>query len=54
MTESFNLLRRVQSLDISPELSGYSRVTIYAGQDEEGKDKIYTAAPVGDIMKFPA
>lgn len=43
MTESFNLLRRVQSLDISPELSGYSRVTIYAGQDEEGKDKIYTA-----------
>lgn len=42
MTESFNLLRRVQSLDISPELSGYSRVTIYAGQDEEGKDKIYT------------
>lgn len=43
MTESFNLLRRVQSLDISPELSGYSRVTIYAGQNEEGKDKIYTA-----------
>lgn len=42
-TESFNLLRRVQSLDISPELSGYSRVTIYAGQDEEGKDKTYTA-----------
>ncbi len=42
MTESFNLLRRVQSLNISPELSGYSRVTIYAGQDEEGKDKIYT------------
>ena len=43
MAESFNLLRRVQSLDISPELSGYSRVTIYAGQDENGKDKIYTA-----------
>jgi len=43
MTESFNLLRRVQSLDISPELSGYSRVTIYAGQDENGRDKIYTA-----------
>ena len=43
MTESFNLLRRVQSLDISPELSGYSRVTIYAGQNEEGEDKIYTA-----------
>lgn len=43
MAESFNLLRRVQSLDISPELSGYSRVTVYAGQDEEGKDKIYTA-----------
>lgn len=43
MTESFNLLRRVQSLDISPELSGYSRVTIYAGQNEKGEDKIYTA-----------
>lgn len=42
-TESFNLLRRVQSLDISPELSGYSRVTIYAGQDENGKDKIFTS-----------
>lgn len=43
MAESFNLLRRVQSLDISPELPGYSRVTIYAGQDEKGKNKIYTA-----------
>ena len=43
MTESFNLLRRVQSLDISPELYGYSRVTIYAGQNEKGEDKIYTA-----------
>ena len=43
MTESFNLLRRVQSLDISPELSGYSRVTIYAGQNEKGENKIYTA-----------
>lgn len=43
MMESFNLLRRVQSLDISPELSGYSRVTIYAGQNEKGEDKIYTA-----------
>lgn len=43
MTESFNLLRRVQSLDISPELPGYSRVTIYAGQNEKGEDKIYTA-----------
>lgn len=43
MAESFNLLRRVQSLDISPELPGYSRVTIYAGQDEKGENKIYTA-----------
>lgn len=43
MTESFNLLRRVQSLDISPELPGYSRVTIYAGQNEKGENKIYTA-----------
>lgn len=45
MAESFNLLRRVQSLDISPELPGYSRVTIYAGQNEKGENKIYT---VGD------
>lgn len=43
MAESFNLLRRVQSLDISPELSGYSRVTIYAGQNEKGENKTYTA-----------
>lgn len=43
MAESFNLLRRVQSLDISPELPGYSRVTIYAGQNEKGENKIYTA-----------
>ena len=43
MTESFNLLRRVQSLDISPELPGYSRVTIYAEQNEKGENKIYTA-----------
>lgn len=43
MPESFNLLRRVQSLDISPELPGYSRVTIYAGQNEKGENKIYTA-----------
>lgn len=55
MTESFNLLRRVQSLDISPELSGYSRVTIYAGQDEEGKDKIYTAGDdTGTTFAAPA
>lgn len=45
MSESFNLLRRVRSLDIVPELLGYSGVVIYAGQDDEGNDIEYR---VGD------
>lgn len=43
MAESFNLLRRVSSLDIAPELAGYSGVTIFAGQDEEGNNIEYFA-----------
>lgn len=43
MAESFNLLRRVSSLDIAPELVGYSGVTIFAGQDDEGNNIEYFA-----------
>lgn len=43
MTESFNLLRRVKSLDTAPETDGYSGVTIFAGQDEEGNNIEYFA-----------
>lgn len=43
MAESFNLLRRMSSLDIAPELVGYSGVTIFAGQDEEGNNIEYFA-----------
>lgn len=43
MAESFNLLRRMSSLNIAPELVGYSGVTIFAGQDEEGNNVEYFA-----------
>lgn len=43
MSASFNLLRRMSSLDISPELPGYSGVVIYAGQDEDGNNIEYRA-----------
>lgn len=43
MAESFNLLRRMTSLDIAPELVGYSGVTIFAGQDKEGNNVEYFA-----------
>lgn len=43
MAESFNLLRRVKSLDTSPELPEYTGVLIYAGQDEEGNNIEYSA-----------
>ena len=43
MAESFNLLRRVRSLDIAPELSGYSGVVIFAGQDADGNNIEYRA-----------
>ncbi len=41
MAESFNLLRRVKSLDTAPETDGYSGVLIFAGQDEEGNNIEY-------------
>nr|DAO58631.1 MAG TPA: hypothetical protein [Caudoviricetes sp.] len=43
MAESFNLLRRVKSLDTAPETDGYSGVTIFAGQDDEGNNIEYFA-----------
>ena len=43
MAESFNLLRRVKSLDTAPETDGYSGVAIFAGQDEEGNSIEYFA-----------
>lgn len=41
MAESFNLLRRVKSLDTAPETDGYSGVAIFAGQDEAGNNIEY-------------
>lgn len=43
MAESFNLLRRVRSLDTSMELPAYSGVVIFAGQDDEGNNIEYRA-----------
>lgn len=43
MAESFNLLRRVKSLNTAPETDGYSGVTIFTGQDEEGNNIEYFA-----------
>lgn len=43
MAESFNLLRRVKSLDTAPETDGYSGVAIFAGQDEAGNNIEYFA-----------
>jgi hypothetical protein len=43
MAESFNLLRRVKSLDTAPETDGYSGVLIFAGQNEEGNNIEYFA-----------
>lgn len=43
MAESFNLLRRVKSLDTAPETDGYSGIAIFAGQDEAGNNIEYFA-----------
>lgn len=43
MAESFNLLRRVKNLNTAPETDGYSGVTIFAGQDEQGNNIEYFA-----------
>lgn len=53
MAESFNLLRRVRSLDTAPELSGYTGVVIFAGQDEEGNPIEYRAGDqTGTVLEI--
>ena len=53
MTEAFNLLKKVRSLEVSPELSGYSGVRIYAGQDDEGNSIEYFAGnETGKVLEI--
>ena len=53
MAESFNLLRRVRSLYIAPELAGYSGVVIFAGQDEKGNNIEYRAGDrTGTVLEI--
>ena len=53
MAEAFNLLKRVRSLEVSPELSGYSGVRIYAGQDNEGNNIEYFAGnETGKVLEI--
>ena len=53
MAESFNLLRRVRSLYIAPELAGYSGVVIFAGQDEKGNNIEYWAGDsTGTVLEI--
>lgn len=53
MAESFNLLRRVRSLDIAPELLGYSGVVIFAGQDDKGNNIEYRAGDrTGTVLEI--
>ena len=53
MAESFNLLRRVRSLDIAPELSGYSGVVIFVGQDKDGNNIEYRAGDrTGTVLEI--
>ena len=53
MAEAFNLLRRVKSLDISPEQPAYSGVIIFAGQDEEGNNIEYSAGDrTGTVLEI--
>ena len=53
MAESFNLLRRVKSLDISPEQPAYSGVVIFAGQDEDGNNIEYSAGDrTGTVLEI--
>lgn len=53
MAEAFNLLRRVRSLDTSPEQPAYSGVVIFAGQDEEGNNIEYSAGDrTGTVLEI--
>ena len=53
MAESFNLLRRVRSLDVAQELAGYSGVVIFAGQDDDGNNIEYRAGDrTGTVLEI--
>lgn len=53
MSEAVNLLKRADDLSISNQLSGYSKVEIYAGQDDDGNEIIYSAGDnTGKILQI--
>lgn len=53
MAEAFNLLKRVHNLEVSPELSGYSGVRIYAGQDDEGNSiEYFSGDETGKVLEI--
>ena len=41
LSDQVTLLKRVASLDVSPELTGYTKVIIYCGQSESGDQIVY-------------
>lgn len=43
MAEKHNLLRRVEHLDAAPQMSGYSKVVIHCGTDNDGNEIVYQA-----------
>ena len=43
MSDRINLSRRVESLDIAPQFTNYSKVRIWIGQDDNGDDIVYEA-----------
>ena len=43
MSDSTNILRNVSSLEAPDQLTGYSKVVIYAGVNDDGEDVIFTA-----------
>lgn len=53
MAEVFNLLKRVRDLEVAPELSGYSGVRIYAGQDDEGNNiEYFSGNETGKVLEI--
>lgn len=43
MSDRINLVNRVETLDISPQFSSYSKVRILVGQNDDGEDVVYEA-----------
>ena len=53
MSESINLMKNVSNLEISDEVTGYSGVRIYAGQDDEGNEIVYEAGnDTGKVLEM--